>query len=299
MPAGTNEIRMSESKPLGNTQTSIPALGFGTWRYTGGIETLKAGIEHGAAFIDTAEVYGSEDLVGQAIAGQRERVFLATKVAPRNFRREKLLEAADRSLRRLKVDTIDLYQLHWPNLTVPIEETMAAMEDLVKAGKIRFIGVSNFTVRDLERAQAALTTQRIVSNQVCYNLIERTVERELLAYCAQQAITVIAYSPLGTTFSLLKAADSKGALSQLARKAGKSEAQVALNWLIAKSNIVVIPKASSPAHAIEDCGAAGWRLSQDDCAFLEDSFPCHRRGAFATTLARWKRYAEQSVGRQL
>jgi diketogulonate reductase-like aldo/keto reductase len=298
-PRSMDEIRVNECKPLGASQVSIPAIGWGTWRYKGGIEPLRAGIDRGATLIDTAEVYGTEEVVGQAISGRRDQVFLATKVAPRNFRRDHLIAAAENSLRRLHVDHIDLYQLHWPNYTVPFEETMGAMEDLVKCGKIRFIGVSNFSVWDLQRAQAALSTCRIVSNQVRYSLIERTVERELLDYCAQQNITVIAYSPLGEAFSRLRAADAAGSLGRLAAKAGKSEAQIALNWLIAKPNVVVIPKASSVGHAIEDCGASEWRLAQAEYKLLEESIPCHRRGPIAATLARWKRYVDQCVGRQL
>ena len=294
-----DEIRVDECKPLGASGIDIPVLGWGTWKYKGGLEPLRAGIDRGATFIDTAEVYGTEEIVGQAIAGRRSQVFLATKVAPRNFQRDKVTEAAENSLRRLNVDHIDLYQLHWPNYTVPFEETMGAMEGLVKSGKIRFIGVSNFSVRDLKRAQAALSTCRIVSNQVRYSLIERTVERELLSYCAQQKITVIAYSPLGEAFSRLRAADAASALGRLAAKAGKTEAQIALNWLIAKPNVITIPKASSVAHAIEDCGASGWRLAEAEYQLLAKNIPCHRRGPLTAALACWKRYADQIVGRQL
>jgi diketogulonate reductase-like aldo/keto reductase len=288
-----------EFKSLGSTDVMVPEIGLGTWQYVGGAEPLRAGIDNGACFIDTAEIYGTEALVGEAIHGRRQQIFLATKVAPRHFRRDDLIDAAERSLRRLGTDYIDLYQLHWPNFTVPLEESMSAMEDLVKSGKIRFIGVSNFSVRDLRQAQSALSTCRIVSNQVRYNLIERTVERELLSYCAQQAITIIAYSPLGKMFSRLRAADATGILGRLAAKAGKSEAQIALNWLISKPNVVVIPKASSVAHAIEDCGASEWRLTEAEYELLERSIPCHRRGSLTATLARWKRYVEQRVGRQL
>src|SRR4029077_2021671 len=140
----------------------------------------RAAIEYGACLIDTAEAYGTEEIVGQAISGRRDRVFLATKVLPRNFKRRDLVAAAERSLRRLGTDYIDLYQLHWPNLTVPIEETMRGMEELVDTAKVRFIGVSNFSVRDLINAQAALSKQRIAANQVRYNLVERTIEGGLL-----------------------------------------------------------------------------------------------------------------------
>src|SRR5579872_5642497 len=219
-----------ELKPFGSSQTQVPAIGFGTWRYGGGLDPLRAVIDRGYCFLDTAENYGTEELVGEAIRGRRQQVFLATKVGPRNFRRADLVRAAENSLRRLGTDTIDLYQLHWPNLTVPVEESMAAMEKLADAGKIRFIGVSNFSVRDLRRAQAALSRHKIMSNQVRYSLIDRTIERDLLQYCQENAITVIAFSPLGLNFTSLRDADPEGVLRQLAGSTGRSEAQIALNW---------------------------------------------------------------------
>src|SRR4029077_13845353 len=136
----------------------------------------RAAIEYGACLIDTAEAYGTEEIVGQAISGRRDRGFLATKVLPRNFKRRDLVAAAERSLRRLGTDYIDLYQLHWPNETVPIAQTMQGMAELVDAGKIRFVGVSNFSVRALQKAQPALPKYPIVANQVQYSLIERTIE---------------------------------------------------------------------------------------------------------------------------
>ena len=185
-------------RKLVNSGIGLPEIGFGTWNYRGGVEPLRAAIECGARLIDTAEVYGTEELVGKAIKGRRHQVILATKVLPRNFRRRDLIAAAERSLRRLDTDHIDLYQLHWPNLTIPNEEPMRGMEELVDAGKVRFIGVSNFSVRDLVNAQAAISRQRIVSNQVRYSLAERTIEGGMLEYCQKNGITVIAYSPLAS-----------------------------------------------------------------------------------------------------
>jgi diketogulonate reductase-like aldo/keto reductase len=288
-----------ELKTLGSTRTTIPAIGFGTWRYTGGVGPLRAAMDQGACLIDTAEIYGTEEVVGQAIQGRREQVFLATKVAPRNFRRRDLIAAADRSLSLLGTDHIDLYQLHWPNYAVPLQETMAAMEQLVDSGKVRFIGVSNFSVRYLKMAQAALSKYRIVSNQVRYSLIDRTVERNLLSYCEKNEITVIAFSPLGKSFPEMQAADSAGVLRSVCRETGKTEAQVALNWLVAKQNVVAIPKASTPAHAIEDYNASGWRLPPDKYRLLETKIPCHRRGSLVSTLAFCKRYVAQRLGRQI
>jgi diketogulonate reductase-like aldo/keto reductase len=288
-----------EFKHFGSSGVLAPEIGLGTWRYSGGIEPLRAGVERGHCFLDTAENYGTEELVGEVLRGQREKVFLATKVSPRNFRRPDLIRAADNSLKRLRTDYIDLYQLHWPNLTVPIEETMAAMEDLVDAGKIRYIGVSKFSVRYLQRAQAALAKYKIASNQVRYSLIDRSIERGLLEYCQRNAITIIAFSPLGLNFTSLKEADPEGVLTQVARISGRTEAQVALNWLIAKDNVVAIPKASTVPHALEDCEASGWRLSPEQYALLARKIRFESHGRIYEALRNCRRYVAHSFGRGL
>jgi diketogulonate reductase-like aldo/keto reductase len=288
-----------EYRQLGSSSEKIPVIGLGTWRYSAGIEPLLAGIENGTSLIDTAEVYGSEEVVGRAIAGRRDHVFLATKARPRNFRRRDLFAAAEGSLRRLGTDRIDLYQLHWPNYTVPIEETMGAMEDLVDAGKIRFIGVSNFSVRELETAQAALSKHKLVSNQVRYSLIDRTPERTMLDYCRRNAITLIAFSPLGADFSLMSSADPHGVLVSLAKSSGKTPAQVALNWLIARENVVVIPKASSVSHAVDVAHASGWRLARAEYDLLSARIRFHARGPLESVARRSARRLRQMLGRQL
>lgn len=288
-----------EFKQLGSSHVRLPEIGFGTWSYKGGIEPLRAVVERGHCFLDTAENYGTEEIVGEAMRGRRDTVFLATKVAPRNFRRTDLLRAADNSLRRLRTDHIDLYQLHWPNLTVPLEETMAAMEELVDAGKIRFIGVSKFSVGYLKRAQAALSRYKVASNQVRYSLIDRSIERGLREYCRQNAITIIAFSPLGLNFSNLLKADPEGVLAQVANSSGRTEAQVALNWLIEKDNVVAIPKASSVHHALEDCGASVWRLSPEQYGLLDRKIQFKSYGPLYEGLRNWKRYVLQSLNRGL
>ena len=150
-------------KKLGDTRVEVPEIGLGTSQYTGGDEPLRKGVSLGAYLIDTAEAYRTEDAVGDAIAGIREDVFVATKVSPSHFRHDDLIKAADDSLKRFRTDRIDLYQLHWPTASVPIEETMGAMDELVEEGKVRFIGVSNFSAKQLEEAQAE-TSNKIVSN---------------------------------------------------------------------------------------------------------------------------------------
>jgi diketogulonate reductase-like aldo/keto reductase len=284
-------------RELANSDIRLPEIGFGTWNYSGGVEPLRAAIEYGACLIDTAEAYGTEEIVGKAIKGQRDRVFLATKVLPRNFRQCDLIAAAERSLRRLGTDRIDLYQLHWPNLTIPIEEPMRGMEKLVDEGKVRFIGVSNFSVRDLINAQAALGKQRIVANQVRYSLVERTIEGGLLQYCQKNGITVIAYSPLATGLGNIRAADPKGVLRKVAEASCKSKAQVALNWCISKENVIAIPKASTVAHVLEDIGASGWKLQPELARLLEERIGYRRRGALEIGARRAVRWGMQMIGR--
>jgi diketogulonate reductase-like aldo/keto reductase len=271
-----------QQKSLSNTGVSIPEVGLGTWNYHAGVEPLRKGLDAGALFIDTAESYGTEPVVGQAVAGVRNRVFIATKVSPEHFRFDSVLKAADGSLKRLSTDWIDLYQLHMPNDKVPIEETIAAMEQLVDAGKVRFIGVSNFSVAQLQRARNAARKYRIVSNQVRYNVVDRTIEADLLKYCQANGITIIAYSPLARDFQSLLDCDPDGALAEVARMTGKTIAQVAINWCLCKDDVVAIPKASSTAHVLENCAAAGWRLTVEQMQFLDRSIRWRRRGRMET-----------------
>ena len=267
-------------KLLGQTGVQVTEVGLGTWKYHAGPEPLRRGLEAGALFIDTAEAYRSEPVVAEAIHGLRDQVFLATKVLPQHFRRAEVLKAADRSLRQLRTDCLDLYQLHRPNPYIPIEETMAAMEELVEAGKVRFVGVSNFSVSELQRAQKALRKHKIVANQVRYNLVDRTIEPELLPFCESTGVTVIAYSPLGRELQRLYDGDPRGVLRAIAVEVGKTPAQVALNWCLGRKPVVVIPKGNSIAHVVENCGASGWQLSAEHRARLDTEIAFRRRGRF-------------------
>jgi diketogulonate reductase-like aldo/keto reductase len=284
-------------KELGKTGVLLPEIGLGTLRYHDGVEPIKKAISLGVSLIDTAESYGTEEIVGETIKHMRDQVFIATKVSPRHFRRSDLLMAADRSLARLRTDHIDLYQLHWPNYTVPIEETMGAMEDLVVSGKIRFIGVSNFSVTELRKAQKSLSKYRLVSNQVRYSLVDRSVEAGLLRYCRENGITVIAFSPLGQGINHIKDKDPNSVLNKVAAMTGKTEAQLALNWCISRENVVAIPKASSVDHVVQNCGASGWRLAPDQCRLLEEGLKFRRRGHTEVTLRRVARAVLQRMGR--
>ncbi len=285
-------------KFLGDTTVRLPEIGLGTFKYKGGADPLRAAIALGAGLIDTAESYGTEEILGEAIKGNRERVFLADKVSPAHFRRPALLQAAERSLQRLRTDYIDLYQLHRPNYTVPIQETMAAMEELVGQGKIRFIGVSNFSVAELKMAQAALSKYKIVSNQVRYSLVERSIEPELLRYCQENRITVFAYSPLARGLPHIKLRDPENILAHVAAITGKTESQVALNWCIVKNAVIAIPKASSIDHVVEDCAASDWRLSPDQIRLLDEGIGFRRRGRPEATLRRVARRVLQRIGYQ-
>ena len=274
----------------------VPEIAFGTWRYSGGIVPIRTAVEHGAFFIDTAESYGSEEVVGEAVRGIRHQTFIATKVSPMNLRQKDLWKSADQSLCRLHSDYIDLYQLHGPNPSVPIEETMASMEELVNAGKVRFIGVSNFTLLELKRAEAAMRKYLIVSNQVRFNLADRTIERDVLPYCHQKGITILAFSPLGRGLQNLQKRDKHGVLGRLSLETGRTEAQVALNWCTSKDSVIALTKSDSTNRVIESCGASGWRLSPDQSRLLDEGVRFRSRGMAEIALRRLARKALSRLG---
>jgi diketogulonate reductase-like aldo/keto reductase len=195
-------------RKFGWTGLDVPVIGMGTWMIEArgrsgerrAIEALRLGLDLGMNHIDTAEMYGSgraEGIVGEAIAGRRDQVFLVSKVLPSNASYDKTLKACERSLKRLKTDFIDLYLLHWPSSQHPVKETMRAMEKLVDEGMIKFIGVSNFDLDQLREAQHALMKHRIACNQVLYHLASRGIEGDLLPYCAETGIAIVGYSPFG------------------------------------------------------------------------------------------------------
>jgi len=288
------------SKPLGQTGISVPEIGLGTYNYKGDIAPLRKGFEAGALFLDTAESYGTEPLAGEALLGFRDRVFLVSKVSHDHLRRGDLLAAADRSLKALRTDRIDLYLVHAPDATTPIAETMGAMEELVDAGKVRFIGVSNFYLPDLQEAQKAMRKHRIAANQMSYSLAERTVDPELLSYCHQSGISLIAYSPLARGLPFLMEKDPNGVLSQVARETGKTIAQVAINWCLRHDHVFAIPKGNTIPHILELCGASGWQLTPAQVRLLSDNVRFHRRGPLENFVRRvLSRSAQEKVSRLL
>jgi len=259
---------MMNEKVLGSTGIKISEIGQGTWNYKGDVVPLRLGVSLGATHIDTAEIYGTEEVVGKAIEGIRDKVFLATKVWSDHLGYDDLLRAAEGSLHRLGVKCLDLYLVHWPNPAFPIRETMRAMEELVKCGKIKHIGVSNFSLEELKEAQESLSSQDIVANQVKYSLDAREIEEDLIPYCKSQKITVVAYSPI-KGLAIRKGNDL---LEEIASKCGKTRTQVALNFLTSEENVVAIPKANSLEHVKENCGASGWRLSKEDVRRISERF---------------------------
>jgi diketogulonate reductase-like aldo/keto reductase len=271
-----------ELRELGKTGKMVPQIGVGVWRYGGGVEPLLSAIKSGATLIDTAEAYGSEGVVGQALKGIRDQVFVATKVSGSHLNYDDVLKAADASLRRLDTDYIDLYQVHWPNSLVPIRDTMRAMETLVDRGLVKYLGVSNFSVAALRDAQAAMTKHQIVSNQVLYNLNRRQIEAELLPFCRANQITVIAYTPLDSGHLAISSAASAHpermkVIEAVAAQTGKTLAQVALNWVISQPGIIAIPKSDRTARVVENCAASGWQLSPAQIDLLNSSFPASSR----------------------
>ncbi|MGH8014242.1 MAG: aldo/keto reductase [Candidatus Binataceae bacterium] len=262
---------------LGRTGTQIPEIGIGVWRYSGGVEPLRRGVELGAFLIDTAEIYGTEEVVGKVVEKMRGEVFIATKVSGDHLRHDQVLKAAEASLHRLRTDYIDLYQIHWPGNYVSIGETMRAMETLADRGMVKHIGVSNFTLPDLRKAQAAMRNHPIISNQVLYNLNRREIEADLLAYCQNNGLTVIAYTPLDSGRLARHSkypSNAEGAriVKEIAAQAQKTPAQVALNWCTSHEGVVAIPKSNSAARVAENCAASGWRLSQEHMRMLNDAF---------------------------
>lgn len=265
-----------ELKELGNTGVMIAEIGLGTWRYKGGVEPLRAGIELGATLIDTAEGYYTEDVVGEAIKGIREKVFVATKVSGRHLAHDEVLRSCEESLYQLGTDYIDLYQIHWPNPSYTIKGTMEALGKLADRGLVRFIGVSNFDIDDIQEAQFYLDNYKIVSNQVRYNLSDRSIEDGLLPYCQEQNITVLAYTPLGdgslTRMPTISGRGRMSVLKEVAEECGKTMGQVALNWCNSRASVVSIPKSNSVERTIENCGASGWRLTEDQIRRLDEAF---------------------------
>ena len=273
-------------RPFGWTGALVPVIGQGTWMIEGSAEAerraadaLRTGIDLGLTHIDTAEMYGSgraEEIAGQAIAGRRGEVFLASKVLPSNASYEGTLRACERTLRCLGTDCLDLYLLHWES-EHPIGETMRAMERLIDDGLIRFAGVSNFDVDQVRAAQSALRHHKLASNQVLYHLGERGIERKLIPYCREQGIAVVAYTPFGREKFPKPLSPGGRVLAEIAQRQGRTVRQVILNFLTRLDGVFTIPKAGNLEHTRENAGGAGWALAPEDIAAIDRAFPAPTR----------------------
>jgi diketogulonate reductase-like aldo/keto reductase len=259
----------------------VPALGQGTWhmgddRRRAAAETasLRLGIELGMTLIDTAEMYGSghaEEIVREAVSGRRDELFIVSKVLPYNASRAGTIAACERSLKRLGTDRIDLYLLHWRG-SQPLAETLEGFLRLQRDGKIRHHGVSNFDRRDIEEWAGLSGGDGVAADQVLYNLATRGIEWDLVPWCCERGVPIMAYTPLGHGRML-----DNPALAEIARHHAATPAQVALAWLLSRDGTIVIPKAARPEHVRENRGALDIALSAEDLAAIDRAFPPPRR----------------------
>ncbi|MBV8969527.1 MAG: aldo/keto reductase [Verrucomicrobia bacterium] len=257
----------------------VPALGLGTWRLGENkskraqeIAALHTGIELGLTLVDTAEMYasgGAEEVVGESVAGRREQVYIVSKAYPHHATVAGLRKACEASLKRLRIDTIDLYLLHWRG-AIPLEETVQGMENLRSSGKIKAFGVSNFDRVDIEELSRVPGGDLTVANQILYNLSRRGPEYDLISECSRHQIAIMAYSPL-------EQGRLRSQLATFCSKRGISWVQVALAWLLAGPDVLVIPKAATSEHVREIRSAVEVQLSPDDLAELNRLFPAPRK----------------------
>jgi len=257
----------------------VPVLGQGTWRmgesksaHAREVAALRLGIELGMSLIDTAEMYGdgrAEEIVAEAIHGQHHGIFVVTKVYPHNASFVELPKACERSLKRLRIDAIDLYLLHWRERTPPLEETVEAFEKLRAAGKIKRWGVSNFDVDDMEELLSLEHGRKRAANQVLYNLQNREIEFDLLPWSHTNKIPIMAYSPVGHSGQLLRNA----ALKKIAQAHDATPAQIALAWVLRQPDVIAIPKASTEAHVRDNASSLRIKLTKEDLTDLDREFP--------------------------
>jgi diketogulonate reductase-like aldo/keto reductase len=264
-----------KSRPFGWAREPVSVIGQGTWNLERGareraLGAIRAGLDHGMTMIDTAEMYGDgkvEEIVGEAIHGRRDEVYLVTKVLPENASRSGTIAACERSLARLGTDRIDLYLLHWPG-SHPLGDTIAAFEELQQKGKIRYWGLSNFDEDEMEEARAIAGPRGALTDQVLYHLKERAIEHAVLPWCEEHRVALTAYSPLGSGDF-----PSGRVIATVAKSHDATPRQVALAYLIRNEDVFAIPKAGSAAHAIENARAAEIQLTDEEVARLDEAFP--------------------------
>jgi diketogulonate reductase-like aldo/keto reductase len=257
----------------------VPVLGQGTWRMGESksarareVAALRLGIELGMSLIDTAEMYGdggAEEIVAEAINGQHQGVFVVTKVYPHNASCAELPKSCERSLKRLRIDAIDLYLLHWRERTPPLQETVDTFEKLRASGKIKRWGVSNFDVDDMEELLSLEHGHKCAANQVLYNLQNREIEFDLLPWSHTNKIPIMAYSPVGHSGQLLR----NPTLKKIAQSHDATPAQIALAWVLRQPDVIAIPKASTEAHVRDNAGSLEIKLTKEDLTNLDREFP--------------------------
>jgi diketogulonate reductase-like aldo/keto reductase len=282
---GPSEEKTMEHRPFGSTKREVAMIGQGTWNIEqanseAAIGALRRGLDLGMTHIDTAEMYGSgaaETLVGEAIAGRREEVFLVSKVLPHNASRNGTVAACERSLKRLKTDRLDCYLLHWRG-SHPLGDTVAAFERLRADGKILSWGVSNFDVDDLAELRQIAGADPLVCNQVLYHLRERAIEHAVIPWCEENGVAVVAYSPFGHVGGFPEPHSAGGrVLKAIADRHNSAPRQVALGFLTRRASLFAIPKAANLAHAEENADAGALHLSEDDLARIDAAFPLGSR----------------------
>jgi diketogulonate reductase-like aldo/keto reductase len=272
---------------FGPTGHDVPLIGLGTWQMEDDdrascIAALRAGLDAGANHVDTAELYGwgvVEELVGEVLAGRRDEVFLVSKVHPRNAAREKVLRACEQSLKRLRTDHLDVYLLHWRDRH-PLEDTLGALEELVRSGKTLAWGVSNFDESDLEEAERIVGPGRVACNQVLYHLEERAIEHAVLPWCRQHGVAVVGYSPFAVGRFLR--GRGRSVVEEIARTRGVTDRQVALRFLTREPPLFSIPKTADPQHARENAAAADLELTAEEISRIDAAFPAGRRRGLPT-----------------
>ena len=275
---------------FGPVKASVPPIGQGTWQLehhhrSQVVAALGRGLELGLRHVDTAEMYGDgsvEEMVGEAIEGGRDEVFLVSKVLPSNASRRGTVTACERSLRRLRTDRLDCYLLHWPSSEHPLEDTIAAFEDLQRSGAIRSYGVSNFDEDLLRKAVAIAGRGKIACDQVLYHLEERHAEAGLVPLCEELGIAFVGYSPFGS--GSFPSPQSRGgkALAEIARAHGATPRQVALAFLTRRPSLFTIPRSSRVEHTEENAGALRLKLSEAELARIDAAFPVRRRRELPT-----------------
>lgn len=266
---------------FGSTRKPIPVIGQGTWQLDRArrekcIDTLRYGCELGMTHIDTAELYGrgavERRIVRHALKGQRDEIFLVSKVRPPHTRYRSVIRACERSLRRLHTDRLDLYLLHWRGET-PLDETLEAFERLREAGKIRAYGVSNFTLPELQEAVRLAGAGRIACNQVAYSVVNRLAERDMIPWCEQHRIATVAYSPLGGGHFPPPGSRRGRVLAGIAERHESTPQQVALAFLLRHRGVFAIPKHSSRKHARANAASAELKLTEEELLAIDVAFP--------------------------